>query len=279
MERISFVNGEFLPHSQCFVHIEDRGFQFADGVYEVILFKNNKLIDIEWHLERLFRSLAELEIKFNHNKDYLKTIILELFTKNNLKDGSVYLQITRGANPRQPAFPNSYTPTITATVSPLKALSQEASQGLTVTTHQDIRWQRCDIKSTALLASSWIKQKTLEAGADDAILVRDGFVTEATFANVFIVDQKGALVTRKADHFMLCGITRNRIVDLAKKNGVAVLEKKFTVDEMFAAKEVFLSSTTLLIRSVCKIDGRIIGNGKVGEISKKLLTLYNNFIN
>lgn len=280
MERISFINGKFLPHDQCFVHIEDRGFQFADGVYEVILFKNNKLIDIDWHLERLFRSLAELEIKFNHNKDYLREIILELFAKNNLKDGSVYLQITRGVSNRQPTFPTHYTPTITATVSPLKEPNQEEIlNGLTVTTHQDIRWQKCNIKSTALLASSWIKQKTLEAGADDAILVRDGFITEATFANVFIVDQKGILITRKADNFMLCGITRNRIIDLAKKNGIVVLEKKFTVEEMFAAREVFLSSTTLLIRSVCKIDGRIIGDGKVGEISKKLLTLYKNFIN
>lgn len=280
MERISFVNGKFLPHSQCFVHIEDRGFQLADGIYEVILFKNNKLIDIDWHLERLFRSLSELEIKFHHNKDYLREIILELFAKNNLQDGSVYLQITRGVAPRQQVFPTNYTATITATVSPIKESNpEETIKGLVATTHQDIRWQRCDIKSISLLASSWIRQKTLEAGAHDAILVRDGFITEATFANVFIIDKKGTLITRNADHFILCGITRNRIIDLAKKNGIEVLEKKFTVDEMFGAKEVFLSSTTLLVRPVYKIDGQIIGDGKVGEISKNLLTLYNNFIN
>ncbi len=279
MERISFVNGKFLPHSQCFVHIEDRGFQLADGIYEVILFKNNKLIDIDWHLERLFRSLSELEIKFNHNKNYLREIILELFAKNNLQDGSVYLQITRGVAPRQQTFPTNYTTTITATVSPLKESNpEETINGLVATTHQDIRWQRCDIKSISLLASSWIRQKTVEAGANDAILVRDGFVTEATFANVFIVDKKGTLITRNADHFVLRGITRNRLIDLAKKNGIAVLEKKFTVDEMFDAKEVFLSSTTLLVRPVCKIDGKVIGDGKVGEISKKLFTLYNQFI-
>jgi D-alanine transaminase len=297
MERISFINGNFLPHDQCFVHIEDRGFQFADGVYEVILFKNKKLIDINWHLERLFRSLSELEIRFNHNKDYLEEIILELFAKNNLSDGSVYLQITRGVAPRQPKFPDNYTPTIVATVSPLKNVDQTT---LNVTTHQDIRWQRCDIKSISLLTSSWIRQKATEAGADDSILIRDewGFlqsgagqvsgenketyqkyVTEATFANVFIVDQNDTLITRNADNLVLCGITRNRLIDLAKKNGIAVLEKKFTVEEMFAAKEVFLSSTTLFVRPVSKVDGQKIGDGKVGEISKKLAALYNDFIN
>ena len=276
MERISFINGEFLPHSQCFVHIEDRGFQFADGVYEVILLKNNKLIDCEGHLQRLFRSLAELEIKFSQTKEQLKTIILELFAKNNLCDGSIYLQITRGMASRQQMLPNNCTPTITATVSPLKNINQNS---LNVITHQDFRWQRCDIKSISLLASSWIRQKAFDAGADDAILVRDGFVTEATFANVFIVDRQNNLITRNADNFTLCGITRNRLIDLAKKNGIVVLEQKFTAQEMLEAKEVFLSSTTLLIRPISRIDRHIVGTGGIGEISQKLLDLYKNFIN
>jgi len=279
MERVSFVNGKFLPHSQCFVHIEDRGFQLADGVYEVILLKNNKLIDIDWHLQRLFRSLAELEIKFEQNKTYLEQIILELFAKNNLTDGSVYLQITRGATNRQQIFPTNISPTITATVSPLKIINQQdLENGLSVQTHQDIRWQRCDIKSTSLLASCWIRQKAVSAGDDDTILIRDGFVTEATFANVFIVDKNGTLITRNADNFILQGITRNRLIELAKNNGIAVLEKKFTVEELLQAREVFLSSTTLLVRPVSKVDRQIIGNGKAGEISKKLSGLYNNFI-
>jgi len=279
MERVSFVNGKFLPHSQCFVHIEDRGFQLADGVYEVILLKNNKLIDIDWHLQRLFRSLTELEIKFEQNKTYLEQIILELFAKNNLTDGSVYLQITRGATNRQQIFPTNISPTITATVSPLKIINQQdLENGLSAQTHQDIRWQRCDIKSTSLLASCWIRQKAVSAGDDDTILIRDGFVTEATFANVFIVDKNGTLITRNADNFILQGITRNRLIELAKNNGIAVLEKKFTVEELLQAREVFLSSTTLLVRPVSKVDRQIIGNGKAGEISKKLSDLYNNFI-
>lgn len=286
MSRISFVNGEFLPHSQCFVHIEDRGFQIADGVYEVILFKNNKLVDCDWHLQRLFRSLNELGIKFDQTKNQLEKIILELFAKNNLSDGFVYLQITRGVAARCQNLPENLTATITATVSPSKIAQTDS---LNVITHQDIRWQRCDIKSISLLASSWIKQKALDVGADDAILVRDdfgdnkekcqGYVSEATFANVFIVDKQNNLITRNADNFILCGITRNRIIDLAKNNGITVLEKKFSVQEMLMAKEVFLSSSTLLIRTVSRIDGHIIGDGKAGEISQKLLNLYKNFIN
>ncbi|MES2678117.1 MAG: aminotransferase class IV [Pseudomonadota bacterium] len=277
MARISFLNQEFLPHNQCFVHIEDRGFQFADGVYEVILWKNNKLIDSDWHLQRLFRSLGELEIQFNQTKEQLEKIIFELFAKNNLSDGSVYLQITRGVAPRQPFLPQDCFATICATVLPLKDI--DLTKGLNVITHQDIRWQRCDIKSIALLASSWIRQKAFDLEVDDAILVRDGFITEATFANVFIVDEENNLRTHQADNFVLCGITRNRIIDLAKKNGITVLEQKFTVQEMLQAKEVFLSSTTLFVRPVVKIDEQIIGDGKVGKISHKLLDLYQNFIN
>jgi D-alanine transaminase len=276
MERISFVNGEFLPHSQCFVHIEDRGFQFADGVYEVILFKNTKLIDFDWHAQRLFRSLGELQIKFSQDQNWLEKMILELFAKNNLAEGSVYLQITRGWVSRQQGIPKDLNPTITATVSPLKPSNHNES--IKAITHPDIRWERCDIKSTALLASSWIRQKAFDAGADDAILVRDGFVTEATFANVFIVDEYGSLITREANNFILCGITRNRIIDLARKYGIRVVERKFSAQEMMNAKEVFLSSTTLFVRPVSNIDGNIIEDGRVGEVSKCLLNLYQEFL-
>ncbi|MFT7086740.1 MAG: D-alanine transaminase [Rickettsiales bacterium] len=275
MERISFLNGEFLPHNQCFVHIEDRGFQFADGVYEVILFKNKKLIDIDWHLERLYRSLKELLIKFELDKNSLEKIILELFSKNNLFEGSIYLQITRGKALRQQGLPES-KPTIVATVLSLKNIDSKA--GLKVITHQDIRWSRCDIKSIGLIASSMIRQKAYDEGFDDAILIRDGFITEATFANVFIVDKNGILITRPADNFVLTGITKKRIVCLAKENNINVLERKFTLEEMLNAKEVFLTSTTLLIRSVSKIDNEIINNGKMGLMAEKLLEIYQNFI-
>jgi D-alanine transaminase len=280
MERISFLNGEFLPHNQCFVHIEDRGFGMADGVYEVILLQNNQLIDFNWHLARLFRSLDEMRIELNKSKDWLKQIIAELIAKNNLVHGSVYLQITRGVSSRQQLLPQDYVPTIVITVLPSKNIHQKTLRnGLSVITHQDIRWEKCNIKSIALFANSWIRQKAIESGADDAILVRDNYVTESTFANVFIVDSKNNLVTRDADNFILCGITRNRIIDLAKKNDINVLEKKFTLKELLTAKEVFLSSSTLLIRPIYSIDQQIIGSGKIGEFSKKLMLLYNEFIN
>ena len=279
MSRVSFLNGQLLPHDQCLVHIEDRGFQFADGVYEVILLKNNRLIDIDWHLDRLFHSLGELQIKFDQNHDQLKKIILDLFSQNNLSDGSVYLQITRGFASRQQAFPPNYTPTISITVSPLKAIDpQSFDDGLSVITHEDIRWKRCNIKSIGLIAQSFIKQKAFEAGADDAIMIRDGYITEATFANVFMIDATGNLITKNADNLILCGITRNRIIQLAQQNNIVVLEKQFTLAELLLAGEVFLSSTTLLVRPVSKIDGNVIGSGKAGKISKKLLGLYNQFI-
>ena len=279
MERISFISGQFLPHNQCFVHIEDRGFQFGDGVYEVILFKNKRLIDVERHLQRLFYSLDELKIKLDYNRDKLQKIILQLFVKNNLNDGSVYLQVTRGGGVRQQNIPKDYLATVVATVSPLKNFNQEKLEsGLSVIVEEDIRWHKCNIKSTALIASSLIRQKAIDKDFDDAILIRDGYVTEATFANVFMVDEKDNLITRKADNFILCGITRNRIIDLAKKNKIVVVEKKFTLSEFLVAKEVFLSSSTLLIRPISKVNKQIIGDGKVGKISKKLIFLYNEFI-
>nr|XP_004211255.1 unnamed protein product [Hydra vulgaris] len=250
----------------------------ADGVYEVIALKNNKLIDLDWHIERLFRSLSEIEIKFSYSKKQLQEIIGELFKQNNLNEGSVYLQITRGCAPRQQTFPENYVPTVIATVSSLPIIKAESLEdGFTAITHQDIRWQRCDIKSTSLLASSWIKNKAIFLGADDAILIRDGYVSEATFSNVFIVDKNDNLITRNADNFILCGITRNRIIDLAKKNNIPVIEKKFSVHEMLQASEVFLTSTTLSVRPFSKIDGHIIGEGKVGKITLKLLSLYKQF--
>lgn len=273
--RVSFVNDKFLPHEQCVVHIEDRGFQFADGVYEVIMLKNGKLVDGDLHLERLFVSLEGLQIKISQDKNYFEKNILELFAKNNLTEGSVYIQITRGSAPRSQNLPQDLNPTIIATVSPLQ---KDSKKTIDVITHEDIRWKRCNIKSINLIASSLLKQKSIDEGADDAIMIRDGFVTEATFANVFIVDHNDTLITPNADNFILNGITRRRIIQLATESGIKVSECKFSKDELMNAKEVFLSSTTLIVRPVLKIDGKNIKDGKVGDVSQKILELYNNFI-
>lgn len=277
MTRISFLNGEFLPHEKCFVHIEDRGFQFADGVYEVTLFRNSKLIDDDAHLDRLFRSLREINIVHNFSKEELKKITFELFSRNNLQNGFCYLQITRGQHMRVPQCPQNLKPTIVATVAEGKKISEEEfEKGFSATIGEDIRWLRCDIKSVGLLASTLMNQKAKDLGFDDMIFVRNGVVTEATFANVFIVDQNQTLITKDADSMVLQGITRNRLIGLAKKKGLKVEERGFSTNELLAAEEVFLSSSNLVLRPVVRINEKKIGNG-AGKISKMLSTSYKEF--
>ena len=282
--RISFLNGQFLQHEKAFVHIEDRGFQFADAVYEVILCHQGKLIDANPHLQRLMRSLNEIKINHNFSIEQLKKIMEELLQKNNLRDASIYLQITRGAFNRVPWCPKDLTPTIVMTASPAKKFTaEEFEQGLSLMTHEDIRWHRCDIKTVGLLASTLINQKAKDAGFNDALFVRDGIVTEGTFANFFIIDNDNNIITKKVDAIepdglILEGITRNRIFDLAQKSGLNFIEKNFGIDEVFAAKEAFLSSSTLMIRPAVKIDNKPIGEGKVGNVTRKLSELYKEFL-
>jgi D-alanine transaminase len=275
MNKISFLNGIFLPHENCLVSIEDRGFQFADGAYEVTLFENNKLIDGENHIIRLFRSLKELNISHNFSLEYLINIQIELFNKNNItKNHTCYLQITRGNHNRIPNCPKNIQPTICAIISPRKIFTeQEFSAGIKVMTHDDIRWQRCDIKTVNLLASTLINQKAKDSNFDDAIYVRDGIITEGTYANIFIVDDKNNLITHPADNNILCGITRNKLIAIAKSLNIKVREKKFTIDELMLAKEVFLTSSSLIIRPVRQINHKIIkdfyDDNSIASILKK----------
>ncbi len=279
MVRISYLNGQFVEHDKAFVHIEDRGFQFADGVYEVTLFKNGKLIDGEAHLERLFRSLREINISHNFSKDELRKMQIELFERNKMAEGICYMQITRGQHIRTPNCPKDLKPTIVATVAEGKKLSpEEFDKGFSIMTHEDIRWLRCDIKTVGLLASTLLNQKAKDFGFDDVIFVRDGMVTEASFANVFIVDANEHLITKPADNLILCGITRNRMIEIAKEKGLRVIERNFDVAELMKAKEVFLTSSSLISRPVVKIDGKIIGDGKVGKITRLLSEAYKKFI-
>ncbi len=276
MTRISFVNNKFIDHNKAFIHIEDRGFQFADGIYEIILFSNRNLIDKKQHFHRLFRSLKELEITFELAEEYLTKIILELFKQNNIDNGSVYLQITRGVAKRNQTFSKNISPSLIITVSPL-AITRELKP-LSVISHNDIRWGRCDIKSIALIAGVLAKQKSLDLGKDDAILLKNGLVTEGSFSNVFIVDQKNNLITREVSNDILQGITRDRIISLAKKNNINVIEKPFSITDAFGAKELFMTSSTLLLRPVIQLDNKKIADGKIGEISQKLANLYLDFI-
>lgn len=278
MQRISYLNSEYLPHEKCFVHIEDRGFQLADGVYEVILFANNKLIDFDGHITRLFRSLNEVKINHNFSKDLIKELMLNLFKKNNMSEGTCYIQITRGAANRVPYLPANLTPTICATVSPKKEMSEEEfKNGFTVMTNDDIRWHRCDIKTTALLASSMLNQKAKDLGYNDVIFIRSGVVTESSYANLFFIDQDDNLITKLADNLILRGITRDRFIEIAKNNNINVIEKNFNLEELLKAKEVFLTSSSLILRPVVKIDKTLISN-EAGPIAKKLYKLYQEFI-
>lgn len=279
MSRISYLNGEFLPHEKCLIHIEDRACQFGDGIYEVILFVNNKLIDFEGHFQRLSRSLKETQIEFDLLAQDLHAILSELFAKNNLESGSCYIQISRGVAPRIQCFPKENKATFNITVSPAKIFSSDQfKQGVSVMTHDDIRWSRCDIKSLNLLAPSMLNQKAKDAGFDDVIMIRDGYISEGSFSNVFIVDDNNHLITREADNYILCGITRNRIIDLALQEKITVVQRKFSVEELYKAKEVFLTSSTLKIRPVTKIDDVIISDAKVGNIAQMLCNKYQEFI-
>lgn len=284
MTRISYLNGQFLPHEQCMVHIEDRGFQFADGAYEVTLFENGRLIDGEPHLNRLMRSLRELNIKHDFSIEELQKIQLELFAKNNYsKSATCYIQITRGVAQRHPSCPKNLKPTICATVSARKSVSdEEFIKGFKVMTSQDIRWHRCDIKTVNLLASTLTNQKAKDLGFDDALFVRDNIVTEATYANIFMVDDQNTLVTHPADNNILCGITRNRLIALAKNLNISVIERRFTLAEIMKAREVFLTSSSLLIRPVFYINDQEIAGKKATanpSIAKILSDAYANFIN
>jgi D-alanine transaminase len=279
MSRISYLNGEFLPHEKCFVHIEDRGFQFADGAYEVTLFKNGKLIDGDAHAERLFRSLREIKIEHNFDKSALLEMQIRLFALNKMTEGICYMQVTRGATNRIPTCPKGLTPTINATVALGKKLTaEEFEKGISVMTHDDIRWKRCDIKTVGLLASTLMNQNAKDLGFDDVIFVRDGVVTEASFANAFIVDAAGTLITKAPNNLILCGITRNRLIDFAKEAKIKVEERDFSVDELMAAEEVFLTSSSLILRPVTKIDGKTIGSGKAGKIAQLLSENYKKFV-
>lgn len=283
MTRISYLNGKFLPHEQCFVHIEDRGFQFADGAYEVTLFENGKLIDGELHAKRLFRSLSELNINHDFTLEKILEIQLQLFAKNNYQGkATCYIQITRGVNNRVPYCPKNLESTICATVSSRKTVSaDELKNGFKIMTHDDIRWHRCDIKTVNLLASTLVNQKAKDSGFDDAIFVRNNHITEATYANVFMVDNNDNLITHPVNNNILAGITRERLIKIAKENNLNVVEKVFTVDEALKAKEVFLTSSSLLLRPVKSINNNLINYIDGGDnfaIAKLLTKKYNEFI-
>lgn len=272
MPRYAYVNGSYLRHEAAAVHIEDRGFQFADGVYEVVTVQNGRLVDEDGHLTRLGRSLDELEIAWPVGERVLRLIMRQLVRRNRITDGIVYMQITRGSAPRDFRFPKRATPTLVLTTRRMNLNpTAQIAQGVAVITIPDIRWKRRDIKSVSLLPQVLGKQQAAAAGAFEAWQVdEEGQVTEGCSSNAWIVTADGKLVTRHANNMILNGITRQSVLRLVGDAGLAFEERPFTVEEAKQAIEAFLTSATTYVMPVTRIDGQPIGDGKPGDLSLKL---------
>jgi D-alanine transaminase len=274
MSRIAYVNGRYLPHAQAKVAIEDRGFQFADGVYEVCEVRRGRLVDERRHMARLERSLGELRISRPMSAAALSVVLRETIRRNRVRDGIVYLQITRGVARRDFSFPPAGTrPSVivTARSNDLARLEQVANEGIAVVTVPDIRWQRVDIKSVALLPNVLAKQAARDQGAREAWLVdAKGFVTEGASSNAWIVSRDGKLITHPLGRDILPGITRSVVIDVIKGQGLAFEERAFSVEEAYAAREAFVTSASQIVLPVVSIDGRPVGNGAPGLIATAL---------
>ena len=274
MARDAYVNGRYVPHAQAAVHVEDRGFQFADGVYEVVCIRNGRLIDEDGHLDRLDRCLGELRIAWPCERRVLRLIMRRLIGRNGVRNGLIYLQVTRGVAARDFRFPAVARPTLVMTTR-RAALAANARAGVRVITIPDIRWKRCDLKTVGLLAQVLGKQEAAERGAFEAWQVdEDGFVTEGTSSNAWILTADGALVTRPASHDILNGITRQSILRIAAAEGLRFEERPFDVDEAYAAREAFVSSATSFVTPVVRIDDRAVGDGTPGALGRRLLEAY-----
>jgi D-alanine transaminase len=276
MARLAYVNGRFVRHSDATVHIEDRGFQFADGVYEVVSVLGGAFVDEAGHLARLKHSLGELRIAMPLSEGVLKLLMRELVRRNGVRDGYLYMQITRGVAPRDFKFPKLIRSTLVMTTR-RQAFRRElpGESGIKVVTVPDIRWARRDIKSVGLLAQVLAKQAAADAGAFETWMVDpDGMVTEGSSSNAWIMTKDGTLVTRQADYSVLHGITGNALEHLAREAGIAVERRAFSLAEAFEAREAFISSATTFCLPVTEIDGRPIANGHPGELARRLRERY-----
>lgn len=274
MSRIAYVNGQYVQHSEAGVHIEDRGYQFADGVYEVCEIARDNIMDMTRHLDRLGRSLSELQIGWPMNRKALQAVIKEVIRRNRVHNGLVYLQVTRGVARRDHVFPSAETPpsiVITAKRTDPAAASARAAKGIKVITVPENRWERVDIKSVGLLPNVLARQLAKEQGAQEAWFIDpDGTVKEGAATNAWIVTKDGVLVTRPAESGILRGITRTTIFDVAKKLGLKIEERGFTVEEAKQAKEVFITAATTVVMPIIAIDGFPVANGHPGTTTLSL---------
>jgi D-alanine transaminase len=280
LDQIAYVNGSFVPMSEAKISILDRGFLFADGIYEVAAVLDGKLIDNASHLARLERSVGEISLALPETTERIQEIQKELVARNSLVNGMVYLEVTRGADTgRDFAFPKGgVKPTLIMFTSVKDIINApSAKTGIGVITVPDIRWARRDIKSVALLAQVMAKQAAVEAGAGEAWMVEDGKVTEGSSSSAFILTQDDVLVTRQNSSAILPGCTRKAVVALAEERQLRVEERPFTVAEALAAKEAFITSATVFVQAVVSIDGKTVANGKPGPMTDRLREIYVEF--
>jgi len=276
MIRTVYVNGDYVLETEATVSIFDRGFLFADAVYEVTAVLNGMLIDNPGHIARLERSCKELGIKMPLSAEQLTAVQKELIKKNNLQEGGVYLQLTRGnEGDRDFSYSDDIEPTLVLFTQQRALInSKPAQQGIKVLSMDDIRWRRRDIKTTSLLPACLSKHIAHQAGCDDVWLIEDGFVTEGGSSNAYIVTQENKIITRPLSNDILHGITRASLLKLAKDFDIEIEERSFTIEEAYAAKEAFVSSATTFIWPVISIDGNVIGDGIAGPLASKLRDIY-----
>ena len=275
MSRIVYINGEYVPENEAKVSIMDRGYLFADGVYEVSAVINGKMVDNDRHLLRLERSLGELDMKSPLPVDEIEKIQIELIERNGLQEGIIYLQITRGVAERDFLWPEDISPTLTMFTQEKKLLQPPlAGKGASIITVPDIRWQRRDIKSVALLAQAMAKHAARKAGADDAWMVDSGYVTEGTSTNAFIVTMDGTLVTRDLTNKILHGVTRRAVLRLAEEAQLPIEERPFKPEEAYDAVEAFATGSSFFVLPVVEIDGHVLSTRDPGPLTNRLRELY-----
>ena len=279
MSRVVYVNGSYVPHRDAAVHVEDRGYQFGDGVYEVVLLINGKMADCDGHLKRLKRSLNKLEMKSPVSEGALRQIMTRLIRLNRLKTGIIYIQITRGVARRDHAFPKDSLASLVMTVKHVSVDTGRQLAGKSAITVPDQRWDRRDIKTIQLLPNCLAKQAASEKGAYEAIMVMpDGSVSEGSSSNVWILNSENQLITRQPDEDILNGITRRSIQRIAGERQIEIVERAFSVAEMLQAKEVFVTSATSMVTALTHIDGKKIDEGEVGLIASALKADYIKYV-
>ncbi len=275
MSRIVFVNGEYLPEEQAKISVFDRGFLFADGVYEVSSVLRGRLVDNQGHLARLHRSLNELDMAAPAGDAEIESIQKTLIEKNDVDQGLVYLQVTRGAADRDFAYPQGVEPSLVMFTQKKNVIdSPQARDGIAVIGVEDIRWRRRDIKTVGLLAPCMAKMQAKRAGADDAWLVEDGYVTEGSSNNAFIIDAGNTLVTRQLGNEILAGITRKAVLKLAEEQQIDIDQRPFTIEEACNAQEAFITSATTFVMPVVNINGNAVADGTPGRLTRRLRELY-----